>query len=389
MKQPNVGLSTSGPGPSLTAGIREDIELTTPQMIERAGYPAEGHVTTTEDGYILTIHRIRGKPGSRSVFLQHGLLGSSADWVMAGREKALAYMLADEGYDVWLGNFRGNTYSRAHVNLSSSDSKFWDFSWHELGIYDLPAMIQYIITLKEEGQILGYVGHSMGTTAFYVMASERPEAGGMVGTMIALAPVAFMSHLKSPIRLVARFANDYKAIAHFLGEDEFLPQNSFIKFLAKYGCSLTVEENKICANSLFVLCGFDAVEFNYTLLPVILSHSPAGASTKTLTHYAQEITSGYFRQYDYGEKRNQEIYNTTEPPSYELSRISVPIAIFYSDNDWLASTLDVQKLLTELKSVRFVYKVPFKKFNHLDYLWGIDARKLVYEKLLKVLVAPH
>lgn len=58
-------------------------------MIRREGYPAEAHVTLTEDGYLLTMHRIPGKSGSPAIFLQHGVLGSSADWVMLGKEKAL------------------------------------------------------------------------------------------------------------------------------------------------------------------------------------------------------------------------------------------------------------------------------------------------------------
>ena len=43
------------------------------------------------------------------VFLQHGLMASSADWVLSGPGHALAYQLWEAGYDVWLGNFRGNT----------------------------------------------------------------------------------------------------------------------------------------------------------------------------------------------------------------------------------------------------------------------------------------
>ncbi|KAL0127535.1 hypothetical protein PUN28_003064 [Cardiocondyla obscurior] len=98
-------------------------------MIRKAGYPAEAHGIETEDGYLLTLHRIPGNKNQPPVLLQHGLLGSSADWIIPGKDKSLALILADQGYDVWLGNIRGNTYSRAHVSLSPSDSKFWNFRY--------------------------------------------------------------------------------------------------------------------------------------------------------------------------------------------------------------------------------------------------------------------
>jgi len=60
------------------------------------GYPAEIHTVTTADGYILTMHRIPYSPTSKNtetprpvVFLQHGFLCSSVDWVIMGPEKAL------------------------------------------------------------------------------------------------------------------------------------------------------------------------------------------------------------------------------------------------------------------------------------------------------------
>ncbi|XP_018406518.1 PREDICTED: lipase 1-like [Cyphomyrmex costatus] len=173
------------------------------QMIRKAGYPAETHVVQTEDDYLLTLHRIPNNNGS-PVLLQHALLSSSADFVVLGKNKGLAFILANHGYDVWLGNFRGNTHSRAHVFLSPSDSKFWNFSFHEMGIYDIPAMILYITKITSQ-PLHAYIGHSLGTTASYVMAAERPEIARMVRMIISFAPAAFLKHVTSPLTLVSSF----------------------------------------------------------------------------------------------------------------------------------------------------------------------------------------
>jgi len=40
-----------------------------------------------------------------------------------------ASILANDGYDVWLGDFRGNLYSKQHTRLNTSDPEYWKFRW--------------------------------------------------------------------------------------------------------------------------------------------------------------------------------------------------------------------------------------------------------------------
>lgn len=111
---------------------------------------------------------------------------------------------------MWLGNARGNVYSCNHTSLnpygSSKERKhFWSFSWHEIGYYDLPKSIDYV--LNQTGvRKLQFIGHSQGSTAFLVMTSDKPEYNDKIELMHGLGPVAFLSHVISPaIRVIAPF----------------------------------------------------------------------------------------------------------------------------------------------------------------------------------------
>lgn len=49
------------------------------------------HKIETEDGYILEVHRI-SNPGKQPVLLMHGMLDSSATWIMIGPKRALGIL---------------------------------------------------------------------------------------------------------------------------------------------------------------------------------------------------------------------------------------------------------------------------------------------------------
>lgn len=174
------------------------------------GYGVEVHHLVTKDGYTLEVHRVTSSPKRNvsladkpPVFLMHGLSGASSSYVLMGPHNGLAYLLADEGYDVWMGNARGNRYSRKH-NVYDPDGdrtdrrNFFDFSWHQTGSIDLPAIVDLILA-NSQFKKMHYVGHSQGTTVFFVMNSLYPEYNEKFISMHALAPVAFWNNQDHPI----------------------------------------------------------------------------------------------------------------------------------------------------------------------------------------------
>lgn len=64
---------------------------------------------------------------------------------------------------MWFGNSRGNTFSKNHTTLSTSDVEFWRFSFDEMARYDLPASIDHVLSVNGAEKLV-YVGHSQGTT---------------------------------------------------------------------------------------------------------------------------------------------------------------------------------------------------------------------------------
>ena len=77
-----------------------------PDLIKSLGYPSEEHFIQSQDGYIVTMHRIphgynntlveENKPRP-VVLLAHCMMASSVVFTFGPTNQSLAYLLADEG----------------------------------------------------------------------------------------------------------------------------------------------------------------------------------------------------------------------------------------------------------------------------------------------------
>lgn len=78
-------------------------------------------------------------------------------------------------------------------------------------------------------------------------------------------------------------------------------------------------------------------------------------------------------------------YNSISPPKYNLGAVTAPVYLLYSSNDWLSHQTDVLKLYNELGNAQGKFLIADSNFNHLDYMYAIDAPTLVYNKIISLM----
>ncbi|KAK8346451.1 hypothetical protein V6Z12_A07G216500 [Gossypium hirsutum] len=342
-------------------------------MVETHGYDCEEHTVTTQDGYILSMQRIPvgrsgGTPGNRPpVLLQHGILMS------------LAFVLSDNGYDVWIANSRGTKYSKGHKSLSPKDPAYWDWSWDELVAYDLPATFQYIY--DQTGQKLHYVGHSQGTL-IALAALSKDQLLNMLRSAALLCPIAYMGQMTSP--LAKNAADNFIAEAvYWLGLSEFDPRGDAVVNLLKDICS---KPGIDCTNLLTSFTGQNCC-LNSSIVNIFLDHEPQPSATKNMVHLAQMIRQGTIKMYDYiDEVENMKHYGQATPPAYNMTSIpnDFPVFLSYGGEDALSDVNDVKLLLGSLKDhdgdklvVQYRYD-----YAHADYVMAENAKQDVYDPLI-------
>jgi len=355
--------------------------------ITSQGYPLEIHTALTADGYELILHRIpHGRYENNNtrgaVLLQHGLTDSSAGWCLNGPGESLAFILADEGYDVWLGNNRGNGYSMRNINYGPDDSRFWAFSWDEMAQFDFPTNINYILARTGQSKI-SYIGHSEGTIQAFAGLITQPALADKLHVYIGLAPVAYVNHISLELlTALAKLKLEY--VVELLGFHEFYLIDAIHKLLP-FACEY-FPQDCVFGGSFFY--GTDSF-LNASRLDFYTDYEPFPTSVQNIVHWAQGVTTDSYQKFDFGETGNMAHYGQATPPLYKLSDFpsKLPVVLFTGGVDQLADVTDVYRLIAELPSgFQIFYQ---EDYGHLDPLLGSQAHKITYPELISVLEKYH
>ncbi|XP_053244621.1 lipase member M-like [Podarcis raffonei] len=356
--------------------------MTINEIIQYWGYPSEEYEILTEDGYYLQINRIpygmhsSGKTGPRPVvLLVHGVLLESRCWIANLPNNSLGFFLADAGYDVWMINARGTSWSRRHKTLSIDQEEFWDFSIHEIAIYDIPATINFILQkTKQEG--LYVISQSQGGTLGLITFSLLPQLAQKVKLFITFGPTYTLVGTGGPSVLFLSLPD--ALISLVWGKKEFVFFSNKLKRLNAKLCSYPLIDN-FCLQLVFLSVGCNQNNLNVSRVDVIVGIFPDFASVKNLIHLAQIFKSKELKRFDYGSK-NKAIYNTTTPPFYQIEDMVVPTAVWYGGHDIIENIKDIKLLLPRISNLVFHKYVP--EWQHADSLFGLDIPKQEFPDVL-------
>ncbi|XP_025030400.1 putative lysosomal acid lipase/cholesteryl ester hydrolase [Python bivittatus] len=365
--------------------MNPQIFMTASEIIQYWGYPSEEHEIMTDDGYYLIVHRIPyGMHSSRktgpnpAVLLVHGLFAEGRSWIANLPINSLGFVLADAGYDVWIINNRGTTWSRRHRNLTIGQEEFWDFSFHEMAIHDIPATINYILQ-KTQHKGLYYIGHSQGGTIGLLAFSLMPQLTPQIKLFMCLAPgYTFKGNWK--LTVFSQLLSE--RLFHLIWENkEFCLLSSKQKRLSAKLCSTAVVD-KLCLQLISRLTGFNQKNLNVSRADVYLGSLPDCSSIKTNIHWLQIAKSKEFKYFDYGSK-NKAVYNMTSPPFYRIEDMVVPTALWNAGKDKLITRNNIRILLPQIRHLVFHKEIP--DWEHVDFIVGLDAPEQLYPEILDLM----
>ncbi|XP_049833848.1 lipase member M-like [Schistocerca gregaria] len=383
-----TALPVAAPAINLASGSTPPIDpqllMTTDDICRSNGYRCEVHPVSTEDGYELTMHRILpSAPFRAAILVMSGLIGCSDNFFAFGKNNSLPFMLADAGYDVFLGNQRGCAYSRGHKKWTRRDPQYWRYTLDDVALFDMPALVSLAQRLSGERRLF-YVGYSAGTHSLYAFLQLRPDLRPSLRAAFLLGPaVLFTRHHNPLIRALASFPDRTlremgKNAGELMGRTR-----SFVQ-LVWQTCRDDAPPllKRGCRSFSKMFFGLTANKTKGVNEPFTMAHSFCGTSTMASAHYIQMMKSRKLEGFDWGPKENFRRYGSEKPPEYQLQNITLPIASFVGRNDRYVSLEDAQLLSRKSSRNLGVFVMPPGGWDHFDYVANTQAPRLIYDRIL-------
>lgn len=399
------------------------------QIIARSGFKFENDIVLADDGYITQITRVVDPEADQSqlkqppIMMLHGgiidptayVWGSAiqhhpepyprteASGPMTSWNRSLAFMLANNGYDVWLIGTRGSdSQNQGHIKFKGPKSidhsgeleeepdfkakleahKYWDFSMDEIIKYELPRQIDKVLELTGARNVTLF-SFSLSTMTAPPFTAGNPDYADKVHNMVVMAPIV---NNKGANKFVTLLNDIFSILPTDIGT-AIVTEVLFTRFLR----SLVLLINKVryfrytLVKLLASLLAGRSAKYHTLLEPGVMGHIFMPVSFKVLKHWSQQVKHSRLERFDYGLVKNEFVYGHARPPAYSIANLNVKNWLLVSaTNDNLATPKSVKQFLSQVSPKPYKHIIA-PNFSHLDLVAAFENDIYVNQLILEFL----
>lgn len=404
------------------------------EIILRSGFKYENHYVSTTDGYITQLVRMvnpladKRKLKQPPVMLFHGGSGSPITYVSASAiqhhpekyprqtsdgpitswNRSLAFMLANNGFDVWLVGTRGaGSPNQGHlkyrgpksIDLSGAApdksrvsflenideaSEYWNFCMDEIVKFEMPRQIDRVLELTGASKVTLF-GYSISPAMTLMLLSQRPSDARKVHNLVSMAPIINSTGINRLNRALCEM------VLHVLPEKLGTLLMSEI-FLTRTTGNLiqALNANRVIRYSLtkplLALISGPSAKYLSLVEPAFGGHTGNPVSFREVKQVCQQAFANKLQNYDYGKRKNKLVYGTWLPPAADLSELYVDHWLIISgENDMVATQYSVEQLMRDVKHPKVYESIAVPGYNHLDLVAALDNDIKINQPILEFL----
>lgn len=350
----------------------DDKDKSFQQIVIDYGYEIEEHTVETEDKYTLQIFHLINKNKINSltaipVIFIHGLFDSSDGWICNGKKDSLPFILLNQSkvFDVWMMNVRGNKHSKlVEKNSHLHSETFWNFSFHEIGVFDIPQVIKYLMNYIHNDNQCILFAHSIGATAILSGLCELSEFYQKnTKCIVFFNPICVLNHINSLYIIEQLQKSSFDLNSNKKEVFPYIPYED--------------DDNNKEEKNIFRSVLFNDISSNIDRVNVYLSHYPNGSSFQMCNHLKQIFTSKTFIKYDYEISLNKMIYHSEKPPEYNMNNISkVKILMYVGLEDKLINISDTRWLRDKLQGSGVLYD--YQEFLYMAHSSFLVSNSIIW-----------
>lgn len=319
---------------------------------------------------------------------------TAEDGPITSWNRSLAFVLSNNGFDVWLAETRGssdvnkkrvrsrvietiaaglnnqkNMTARETLNELERQKDYWDFSQDDIIAHELKSHMDLVLE-KTGSQKLHMMTFSLSTPTSLAFFSIRPDYARKVLGYVSMAPIisgeGVNGFIKFALQNVCPLLPD--KVGTLLMTDMVFTQPMRDLLVA---VSRSRELRYSLVKAIITLALGPSAKYQTLLDLNVLGHMLRRLSFKEAKQLCQQTKANKLQKYDYGPIKNQKIYGQKQPPVYDLSHLEIDDWIVVSGgNDKLAS-LEILDHLYAVVNPKPAARIVAPGLNHLDLIAGL------------------